>query len=80
MCLQTIRTLVDELQMRYGKATDTNVRTDFPEKSSMFDISVMALGSYLILGISLRITACRYGSHKYIMDVMDALTYGKYDP
>ena len=37
MGLQTIRTLTDELRMRYGRAMDTNVCMDFPEKSSMFD-------------------------------------------
>ena len=34
MGLETIRTLTDELRMRYGRATDTNVHTNFPEKFS----------------------------------------------
>ena len=34
MGLGTIRTLMDELPMRYGRAMDTNVRTGFPKKSN----------------------------------------------
>ena len=32
MRLRTIRTLTDELRMKYGRATDTKVRKDFMEK------------------------------------------------
>ena len=34
MGLRTIRTLTDELRMRYGRATDTKVRKDFTQKSN----------------------------------------------
>ena len=34
MGLGTIKTLADELWMRYGRATDTKVRRDFMEKSN----------------------------------------------
>ena len=37
MVIQTIRTLTDEIRKNYGYC----VRTDFPEKSGMFDFSVM---------------------------------------
>ena len=40
MDLGTIRTLADELRMRYGRATNTKVRTDFTEKSNGFDFSL----------------------------------------
>ena len=38
--LGTIRTLTDELWMRYGRATDTKVCIDFTENSNSFDFSV----------------------------------------
>ena len=38
--LRTIRTLTDELQMRYERATDTKVSMDFMDKSNMLEISV----------------------------------------
>ena len=40
MGLWTIRTITDELRMRYGRATDTKVRMDFTGKSNSFDFSV----------------------------------------
>ena len=40
MGLGTIRTLRDELRMRYRRATDTNVCMDFPEIKQV-DFSVM---------------------------------------
>ena len=40
MGLWTIRTLTDELRMRYGRATDTKVAIAFTEKSNSFDFSV----------------------------------------
>ena len=46
--------------MRYRRAADTNFHTTFLEK-----FSVMPYLSYLILGMSLRIAACRYGLCHY---------------
>ena len=80
MGLGTIRTLMDELRMRYGRAMDINVCTHSMEKSNNFDFSVMPYGSYLILGMSLWTTVCHYGSHKDIRDVTDDLLDGKDDP
>ena len=37
MVIQTIRTLTDEIRKNYGYC----VRTDFPEKSGVFDFSVI---------------------------------------
>ena len=41
MGLRTIRTLVDELRMRYGRATDTKVHLNFTEKSNSFICSLV---------------------------------------
>ena len=40
MGLGTIRTLMDELRMRYGRATEGKVHMNFMEKSSIFYFSV----------------------------------------
>ena len=37
-----LRTLTNELRMRYGRATDTKVRMDFTDKLNRFDFSVMS--------------------------------------
>ena len=58
--------------MRYKRATDTKVQ-NIPRIKTF-------RGSYLILGMSLWIIVCHYGSHKDIRDVKDDLTKGKYDP
>ena len=42
MGLRTIRSLTDELWMRYERATDTKVHTYFTEISNSFDFSVMS--------------------------------------
>ena len=39
MGLRTIKTLTDELRMRYERATDTKVCKDFTEKSNSFIFS-----------------------------------------
>ena len=73
MHLGTIRTHMDVLRMRYGRAMDTSIRMDFMGKN-MFDFSVMPEGSYLILGMSIQTVACHYRCHKDIMDITDNVT------
>ena len=43
MSLGTIRTPTDELWMRYGRATDTNIRTDFPENQTRFFCNALGI-------------------------------------
>ena len=73
MGIQTIRTVTEELRMRYRRATDINYRYD-PQslygKFKQFDFSVA----------SPRTHGIRIGSHKDITDVTDGHTDGKDDP
>ena len=73
MGIRTIRTVTEELQMRYGRAMDINYRYDSQSlygKFKQFDFSVASPQKYGI----------RIGSHKDITDVMDGHTGGKDDP
>ena len=73
MGIQTIRTITEELQMRYGRARNINYRYD-PQslygKFKQFDFSVASTRTHDI----------RIRSHKAITDVTDGRTGGKNDP
>ena len=73
MGIRTIRTVTEELRMRYGRATDINYRYD-PQslygKFKQFDFSVASPRTH---------DNC-IGSHKDITDIMDGRTGGKDDP
>ena len=73
MGIRTIRTVTEELQMRYGRATDINHRYDpqsLYRKFKQFDFSVALPQTH---GICSR-------SHKDITDVTDGRMGGKDDP
>ena len=73
MGIRTIRTVTEELWMRYRTATDINYRYDpqsLYRKFKQFDFSV----------VSPRTQGIRIGSHKDITDVTDGHTGEKDDP
>ena len=73
MGIQTIRTVLQELQMRYGRATDINYRYDPQSLYGKFKQLNFSVASPRTHGICI-------GSQKDITDVTDGRMGGKDDP